>query len=385
MRNLGGTLGALVALAAVAFLGPPTRAQTGLPADVAASIRGAAEASRQLAARETAISAGLDNPQLAETTARKARRRADAALTSAVLAIIAANKAQADAVVEAAVAQAPESRDSIVAGVAAAFPGLVGGDGAPAVPMATAMPAPIAPPVAPIGRAAPPQAPVEEPGPSVQEEIVDPLEPINRIVFAVNDTLDTLVFRPVAVIYGILVPEVAKRSVRNFFDNLGAPVRFANDLLQFTFKDAAVTGGRFLVNSTVGVLGLFEIAEDLGLEPHHADFGQTLHSYGVGQGLYVMLPIFGPSTARDAAGSVVDVFFQPTTYFLDPVWRLSLTVGEGLARRETLIVALDDLRASSIDFYAALRAAYYQDRAVELSKGRADTAATIDVLFEDFE
>ncbi|MEE8545063.1 MAG: VacJ family lipoprotein [Alphaproteobacteria bacterium] len=389
MGRLAYHVGALAALVATALLAAPALAQSGLPPNVAASIRGAVQASRQLAARETALAQSLGNPQLAATMAHKARQRADAALTSAVVSIIAANRGLANAVISTAVAESPESRNSILAGVAASFPTLA------AVP-AVAMPAPLftapgptpvfAPPApAPLGRAAPPTGFAAEPRGVAQEEIIDPLEWLNRGIFVFNDTLDTLVLRPVAVIYGFIAPERVKESVRNFFANLNSPVLLANDLLQLTFGDAAVTTGRFAINTTIGVLGLFEVAEDFGLEAHHADFGQTMFSYGVGQGLYVMIPIFGPSTARDALGRLVDSVFQPTNYIVGTEVGLALSGANGLSKRESLIDALDDLRAGSLDFYAAVRAAYYQDRATELGKGQVDTAATIDSLFEDVE
>ncbi|MEE8247447.1 MAG: VacJ family lipoprotein [Alphaproteobacteria bacterium] len=389
MGRLAYHVGALAALVATALLAAPALAQSGLPPNVAASIRGAVQASRQLAARETALAQSLGNPQLAATMAHKARQRADAALTSAVVSIIAANRGLANAVISTAVAESPESRNSILAGVAASFPTLA------AVP-AVAMPAPLftapgpapvfAPPApAPLGRAAPPTGFAQEPRGVAQEEIIDPLEWLNRGIFVFNDTLDTLVLRPVAVIYGFIAPERVKESVRNFFANLNSPVLLANDLLQLTFGDAAVTTGRFAINTTIGVLGLFEVAEDFGLEAHHADFGQTMFSYGVGQGLYVMIPIFGPSTARDALGRLVDSVFQPTNYIVGTEVGLALSGANGLSKRESLIDALDDLRAGSLDFYAAVRAAYYQDRATELGKGQVDTAATIDTLFEDVE
>jgi phospholipid-binding lipoprotein MlaA len=401
MGRLAFRVGVLAALVATALLATPALAQSGLPPEVVASIRGAALASRQLAARESAIAQGLGNPHLAATMQRKTRQRADAALTSAVVAIIAANRGLAGAVISTAVAEAPESRNSIMAGVAASFPTLAVARGAPAqaplftlpgrapgpAPLYAAPgPAPVFAPraPAPIG-VAPPAAFDEGPVAVEEEEIIDPLEWVNRGIFVFNDTLDTLVLRPVAVVYGYIAPERVKQSVRNFFNNLNSPVLLANDLLQLTFNDAFVTTSRFVINSTIGVLGLFEVAEDFGLEAHNADFGQTLHSYGVGQGLYVMIPIFGPSTARDAGGRLVDSLFQPLNYIVGTGVGLALSGSEGVAKREALVDALDDLKAGSLDFYAAMRAAYYQDRATELRKGRVDSAATIDSLFEGVE
>ena len=254
------------------------------------------------------------------------------------------------------------------------------------VAAATKLPGPRPAPPAPAPVGAAPRPPAEVvPTDSLPEEVVDPIESFNRGIFFFNDMLDTLVLRPVAVVYGFILPEVAKRAVRNFFANLSSPILLGNDLLQFTFNDAAVTTGRFVINSTLGVAGLFEVAEDFGLEAHHADFGQTLHSYGVGQGFYVMLPLFGPATARDAVGLAVDGFLTPITYLLDFPVLLGLAVGEGISRRESLIEALDDLRETSLDYYAAVRGAYYQDRAVELRKGREEDADLTDSLFEDIE
>ena len=381
MRYFASRLAVLAIVAAVPLLG--ARAQTALPPNILAEIRQQAQSSRAMAAREAALANSLGNPQLAQTMARKAQRRADTALTSAVVSIIATNRHLAAVVIDAAVAEAPESRQSIIAGVAASFPSLRGQVGP--VPVAApfsrafAVPAP-----EPLGRPPPSFAPA--PGPGLPEQVIDPLEPINRAIFDFNDVVDTLIFRPVAAVYGFIAPDLVKRSVRNFFANLNAPVILANDLLQLTFEDAGITTARFAINTTVGLLGFFEVASDFGLPPHHADFGQTLHSYGVGQGLFVMVPLLGPSTARDAIGSLVDTLFQPANYFLETPQDLGLALVEGISRRESLIVALDDLRENSIDFYAALRGAYYQDRATELRKGRAEGAsAQIDALFDDLQ
>lgn len=245
-------------------------------------------------------------------------------------------------------------------------------------------PRPTLPPPAPVGEAPRPPAEVV-PTDALPEPIVDPIEPVNRGIFFINDIIDTLILRPVAVVYGFILPEVAKKSVRNFFANLSSPIILGNDLLQLTFGDAAVTTGRFVVNSTLGVLGLFEVAEDFGLKRHYADFGQTLFSYGMGQGFYLVLPIFGPSTLRDGVGLAADGFMTPLTYLVDFPVRLAISGAEGVSRREALIEALDDLRETSLDYYAAVRGAYYQDRAVDLRKGREDISGVIDTLFEDID
>lgn len=215
----------------------------------------------------------------------------------------------------------------------------------------------------------------------------DPLEPMNRAIFAVNDVLDQVLFRPLAKLYSF-TPLPVRASMRRFFANLNEPLIAVNDTLQLDLADAGTAVGRFAVNSTVGVLGLFDPATAFGMEAHHADFGQTLHSYGMGAGPYLVLPILGPSNARDTVGRVGDIFLDPLTYALwdEDEIRLGLLAGNLLVKREELLEPLDDLRASSVDYYAAARGAYYQNRAVELAKGRANVGnKALDRLFDELE
>lgn len=217
----------------------------------------------------------------------------------------------------------------------------------------------------------------------IPDPVEDPIEGVNRAVFAFNDVLDRFVIKPVAQAYGYVMPGVAKRAVRRAFTNLESPIVLANDLLQLEPEDAMVTTGRFVINSTAGVAGLFDVASELGIEGHPADFGQTLHAYGSGPGPYLVLPVLGPTTLRDGAGRAVDVFFQPLTYLLD-FWfeNFGLVSGKGLTEREALIEPLDELRKTSIDFYAAVRSAYYQDRAQALRRGRPADASQLDAEFD---
>lgn len=201
----------------------------------------------------------------------------------------------------------------------------------------------------------------------------DPLETVNRFSFAFNDAVDTFILRPIAVTYGFWVPEPAKDSVRNFLRNLRSPVILANDLLQGEMERAESTAIRFAANSTVGVLGLFDVAEDWGYSYHDEDFGQTLGSYGVGEGVYLVLPLIGPSSLRDGTGMVVDVFFDPLTYvaanndwdYLNP-GRAALTAVDSRSRN---IDTLDDLRRDSLDFYVRARSLYRQLRRNEIANG----------------
>lgn len=200
-------------------------------------------------------------------------------------------------------------------------------------------------------------------------EIDDPFEPVNRIIFAFNDTFDLVLLRPIAIVYKLIVPELAIQAVRRAFLNLDSPVIAVNDLLQGDLADAGVTLGRFGINSTVGILGLLDPAADLALERHHADFGQTLHSYGVGAGPYLVQPLLGPASTRGGAGKVVDIFFQPLTYLLNAVENLGLAATRAVVKREELLDPLDELRENSIDYYTGLKAAFWQARQVELNKG----------------
>jgi phospholipid-binding lipoprotein MlaA len=147
--------------------------------------------------------------------------------------------------------------------------------------------------------------------------------------------------------------------------NLDAPVEFANHMLQFRVVGAASTSTRFLFNSTLGLGGLFDPADSFfGVKRIDADFGQTLALYGTPSGPYLMLPIFGPSTARDVFGDVVDIVVDPLSYLLGPLqwWTLALGDTEGFIVREANFDDFKRLESGSIDFYAALRSAYLQSR-----------------------
>ena len=133
-------------------------------------------------------------------------------------------------------------------------------------------------------------------------EASDPLEPLNRAIFSFNLTLDKAILRPIATVYNAALPDPVRDGVRNFLNNLRTPIILANDVLRGEIGRAGDTVGRFLLNSTLGVGGLFDIASELGFDFHNEDFGQTLAVWGIGEGPYLMLPIFGPSNPRDAVG-----------------------------------------------------------------------------------
>jgi phospholipid-binding lipoprotein MlaA len=203
-------------------------------------------------------------------------------------------------------------------------------------------------------------------------EVWDPIEGVNRRTFRVNQVIDRFFLDPITRAYAFVVPNPARRAVRRVLLNLESPAIFANDVLQLAPVDATVTLTRFAINTTAGVGGLFDPAARMGLDRHHTDFGQTLALYGVPSGPYVVFPLLGPTTVRDGSGYAVDFLFQPTTYVLPGVTLFiyaSIHQGSaGLAAREAYAAQLRALEASSVDFYAALRSAYYQDRTAAIAE-----------------
>ncbi|MFQ5418447.1 MAG: VacJ family lipoprotein [Myxococcota bacterium] len=193
----------------------------------------------------------------------------------------------------------------------------------------------------------------------------DPFESTNRRVFYFNQQVQTYFVDPVTRGYRFLVPGPARRGIRRAVLNLHSPKTLVNDLLQLRFVDAAETLGRFVLNSTLGVGGLLDPAIEAGWERHESDFGQTLATYGVGAGSYLMVPVFGPTTVRDGFGTVVDLAFQPLTYILGPtdvLLQVYIGSGTGLTAIDDVHDELEALEGSSVDYYAALRSAYLQSR-----------------------
>ncbi len=202
--------------------------------------------------------------------------------------------------------------------------------------------------------------------------ISDPFEGLNRGVFWFNDKLYFYVLKPVARGYRV-VPRMARKSISNFFSNLSSPVRIINSVLQLKFADAGNETSRFLVNTSIGLVGLFDAADRWGGVPKKdEDFGQTLGVYQLGQGPYLVLPFLGPSSLRDASGLVVDSFLDPFTTYLGR----NLTLSEKTGIRVGLAVnylSLDDdsyekAKRDSLDPYLFLRAAYAQYRVAKVSQ-----------------
>ena len=208
------------------------------------------------------------------------------------------------------------------------------------------------------------------------ENANDPFESVNRDIFAFNLELDHDAVRPAARTYGDL-PDTLRDGIHNFLVTLGSPVVFANDLLQGEIDRAGDTLTRLVINLTAGVGGFFDVARDRGgVEGHQADFGQTLGVWGVGEGPYVMLPVFGPSNSRDAFGRAVDGFMDPLHYFTG-------FLGEGIARgatsavdqRERNMQTIDTLESTSLDYYATVRSVYRQRRNNLIQHGTPGPAA----------
>lgn len=200
--------------------------------------------------------------------------------------------------------------------------------------------------------------------------IADPLEPINRLMFNLNDVLYKAAIKPVAQTYKKVTPKPARISVRNFFGNLTAPVRYVNCALQGKLDEANRELERFVTNSTVGILGLYDPAkEKFGLEPTDEDLGQTLGAYGIGNGLYIVWPLLGPSTARDSVGRFGDRLFYPVTYIVDsPNALIAIAVTRTTNAYSFRIKDYDALLSDAIDPYAVIRDTYIQYRNQQINE-----------------
>ena len=205
----------------------------------------------------------------------------------------------------------------------------------------------------------------------------DPYELMNRAMFAGNQSLDRIIALPVARFYNRAVPEPARAGIHNALYNLDQPVTLANDVLQGEPTRASQTFGRIIVNSTIGVCGVFDEASRLGIPNHTEDFGQTLAVYGVGEGPYLVLPLLGPAPPRDLAGRVVDNFLDPLTYvkFHGYYAWTAVRAGMGLVDlRARNIDTLEQIERSSVDVYASERSLYRQYRNSEIRNGKQDVS-----------
>ncbi len=203
----------------------------------------------------------------------------------------------------------------------------------------------------------------------------DPLEGFNRGVYKFNDVSDKALFKPVAGAYKAVLPSPVRSGVNNFFANLKTFVTTINQALQFKFDKAAQSAGRFVINSTVGIAGLFDVASKQGIPQYKEDFGQTLGYWGVGNGAYLMLPFFGPSTLRDTTGLVADsLTIDPLGYIDDPRTRNILVGTKFIDARADLLPGSDLLDEAALDPYTFMRDAYLQRRANQVADGLASPA-----------
>ncbi len=198
----------------------------------------------------------------------------------------------------------------------------------------------------------------------------DPLEGVNRAVFAFNDKADEIVFQPTARLYKNVTPQGLRDAVRNFFNNIDDLFIGANNLLQGKVETAVNDWLRFAVNTTLGLLGIQDWASDMGLEKHNEDFGQTLARWGMGDGLYLVLPLLGPSTLRDTAALPVDWAGDPVYEHTPVDERNALTATRTIGRRADLLGASRTLEEAALDRYVFLREAYLQQRRSQISDGR---------------
>lgn len=202
--------------------------------------------------------------------------------------------------------------------------------------------------------------------PPAEAEVIaeyDPWEPFNEKTFSFNLKLDRYVLKPVAKGWDAVVPDPVQRSLKNAFDNLAFPRRLVNNLLQLKLGGTGREVGRFLLNTTAGVAGLFDVAKALGVEASDADTGQTLGVYGVGPGPYLVLPLLPPLTTRDGIGFAVDAALDPFNYVIFPFAALAgIGVGKRVDERALNLELYEGVEASTVDLYSAVRNAYLQKR-----------------------
>ena len=225
-------------------------------------------------------------------------------------------------------------------------------------------------------------------------EVKDCFESVNRATFKFNQVLDGVIFEPVAKTYRVL-PSPVRAGTGNALDNLSTLVTIPNNILQGEFKKAGVNTGRFIVNTTVGIVGIFDVAKKIGFpEYEKEDYGQTLGVMGVGEGCYIVLPVLGPFTVRDTVGSFANVMggdawynvsvANDTQHFSNSDYWTS-RVGTGINFRAKNIDSFNNLEKNSMDFYASVRSLYLQDRQRKIENSKATTETMDDGDWEEIE
>jgi len=214
--------------------------------------------------------------------------------------------------------------------------------------------------------------------------VSDPIEPVNRGFFYFNDKLYFWVLKPVSRGYSYVVPQVARRDVKNFFSNIATPIRLVNCALQAEFTGAWVELERFGINTTVGVAGFGDPAKNRwALEKQNGDFGQTLGRYGLGPSIYINWPIIGPLCARDSVGYVGDIFLDPFTYLVPEFWyNVDIKAYDTVNATSLRPGEYEDFKKAAIDPYIAFRDAYYQYRRHLVEKSAEPGVRPVDPLPE---
>ena len=223
---------------------------------------------------------------------------------------------------------------------------------------------------------------------TIEDEIYDPFEPVNRAIFSFNNVADRIVLEPIAKGYKKL-PSPLQSGINNFLSNLRAPLVVVNQLLQGQGQNAFQSSGRFIVNSTVGIFGLFDVAEKMGLEEKEEDYGQTLATWGVGDGFYLVLPLFGPSNLRDTSGMVLTMLTDPINAYAvseGEAWLVPMrTAANAVDTRSQIIDEVNALRDNSVDYYAAVRSSYYQNRKAAINNVDDSELTPLPLISIEFE
>ena len=207
------------------------------------------------------------------------------------------------------------------------------------------------------------------------KEVFDPLEGYNRIMTNINDKIYIYAFNPLSKGYAYVIPKPIRVGISNAFDNIKFPIRFVNNILQLKFDHSIKELGRFMINSTVGVLGIFDVATKAGVKRYNEDFGQTLGYWGVGSGFHIVLPFLGPSNLRDTLGFAVDTTIAPTTHSglkyqipKDNLESLGLASLYYTNKNSLHLGEYENLKKDALDVYTFFRDAYEQKRAKEISE-----------------
>jgi len=219
------------------------------------------------------------------------------------------------------------------------------------------------------------------------QPVKDCFEGLNRATFALNQRLDKVIFKPIAKTYRVL-PSQLRTGTSNVLVNLSSLITIPNNILQGEFKTAGINTGRFVVNTTVGILGIFNVAEKIGFSEYKKeDYGQTLGAWGVGAGCYVVLPVMGPSTVRDTTGSFMnliggDPYYNVSTHgnneYLTTSQYMTTKILTGIDFRAKNLETIDNLEKNSLDFYASVKSLYLQDRQRKI----LNKNSTIEIMYE---